>query len=146
MILNKIKEHMLSECEFVGKGLQFAILVTRALQAVVRMRAEDQLQHGLSHADDVRVVRRDLHAGGDVRAAGAEQFGRAGLAHHADAAGRPGPEVRVVAERGDFDVNLLRCIQDRGSDRNFDRDAVDFEFNHVGHSEKTFRITHARRR
>ena len=140
-----LRERVLADAEVGGEALELAAARARALEAVVRMVREDELEHGLAHLDDVRVVREDVHARRRLRAARAEKLRRGDelavvggvaardeLTHHADAAARARPEVRMVAERGDLDVRGLRRVEDRGALRDLNGLAVDLKGNHFG--------------
>ena len=132
------REGIFADAEIRSEFLQFAVATTRALQAVVRVVGEDELEHGAAHVDDVGVVRCDFHAGGDLSATCAEQLRRACVAYHANPAGGACLQIRVVAERGDFDMHRLGGIQDRRAGRDGDRNPVDFELNQIRHSKKPF--------
>ena len=136
-----LRERNLADAEVGGDVLKFTTAGTRALQAVLRVVCENELENRAADLDDVRIVRDDLHAFGRFGAARAEKLrarlelaglrtARDELANHADAAACAGLEIRMVAEGGDLDVGSLCRHEQVGALRDFHRDAVDFEFDH----------------
>jgi len=125
-------EGIVADAEVGGELLELAVPGARALEAVVRVVREDELEDRTAHADDVGVVRRDLHALGGLRAAGAEELRRTGVPDDADAARGGRLEVRMEAEGRDLDVGEGRGLEDGGAIRDFDGNAVDLEMDLVG--------------
>jgi hypothetical protein len=105
------------------------------------MVCEDELENRTADLDDVRVVRYDFHAFNRFRAAGAEELGArnefAGLGaagnelpDDADAAACAGLEVWVIAERRNLYVGFSCGLEKVRALLHFNRDAVNFEFDH----------------
>ena len=136
-----LRERNLADAEVSSDVLKLAAAGTRALEAVLRMVGEDELENRTAHLDDVRIVRDDLHAFDGLGRACAEELrarhelaglgaARNELTHHADAAACAGLEIRMVAEGGDLDVRGLGGHEEVGALRDFHRYAVYFKFDH----------------
>ncbi len=126
-------ERHLADTKLRRHALQLANPRARAPQAVIGVRAEDKLHHGLTDLHDVGVVRRDLHAFGNFGTTGSKQLWRGAVPHHADSARRPSLHVGVMAERGNPHRDLLRCLKDRCPARNFNGDTVDLKMHNIFH-------------
>ncbi len=149
-----LREGVLADAEVGGDRLELAAAGARALQAVVRVVGEDELEHRLADLHDVRVVGDDLHPRRRLGAAGAEQLGaghelaRLGAAgdelpDDADAAAGAGLEVGVVAEGRDLHVRRAGRREQVRAFRDAHRDAVDLERNHFSfHCSGPFRFRH----
>jgi len=114
-----------ANAEVRGQSLQFAILVATAGQALVGMLGHDHLEDRPADVDDLGILGGDVHAGLDRSAAGSEHLVRAADADDADAAGRRGVQVRVLAQSRDMNGYLACRLKDGGARRYFDREAVD---------------------
>ena len=136
-----LRERNLADAEVGGDILKLATAGARALQTVLRMVREDELENRAAHLDDIRIVSDDLHAFHGLGRAGAEKLrarhelsglgaARNELAHHADAAACAGLEIRMVAEGGDLDVRGLGGHEEVGALRDFHRNAVYFKLDH----------------
>ena len=135
------RERHLADAEVGRNRLQLAVPGTRALEAVVRMVREDELQDRAANLHNVRIVGDDLHSRHRLGAARAEQLrarhelarlraARNELTDDADAAAGAGLQVGMVTEGRDLDVRRLRRDEQVAPLRHAHRDAVDLEFNH----------------
>ena len=136
-----LRERNVADAEVGRDRLKLAGAGARALEAVLRVVREDELENRLADLDDVGVVREDLHPGRRLGRAGAEQLrarhelaglraARDELADDADAAACARLQVGMVAERRDLDVGGLGRVEDRRAFRDRDGLAVDLEGDH----------------
>ena len=80
-----------------GQGLQLAVLVAQAGQALVGVPRQNQLQHRAPHIDDLRRFGQNVHLVFDGRATRAQHLARVLDLHDADSAGRRGIQVGMLA-------------------------------------------------
>lgn len=122
----------LANAHLGGEGLKFTVAALLALEAVVRVVAEDQLEDGLAGVEGAGRSSEDLHAFHAVGGAGGGQVA-AGLAvevlgdlNHADAASAGfvfkfhSVELEI-AERRDIDTGHAGSFQDSGAFGDLDR-------------------------
>ena len=134
-------EGNLADTHLSGEGLQLAVAALLALEAVVRVVAEDQLEDGLAGVEGAGRSGEDLHAFHAVGGAGGGQVA-AGLAvevlgdlNHADAASAGfvfkfhSVELEV-AERRDIDTGHTGSFQDSGAFGDLDRFVIYSDINH----------------
>ena len=100
---------------------------------VERMVDQQELQHGLAHAEDLRRIGGDLHAVPDLGVAGDLELGHAFDLDGAHAATAGDAESRVVAVAGDHHAQPLRGFQDVGARFHLDVLPVDIERYHGVH-------------
>ena len=74
-----LRERVLADAEVGRQLLELAGARARALQAVVRVVREDELEDGATRLDDLRIVRDHAHAILHLGDAGADQLARACL-------------------------------------------------------------------
>ena len=96
----------LADAELSRQPLQLAIIVARALQAIVRMGGQNQLDHGTPNGIQLGVVGGDVLALCDRCHARAHQLIEALHLHHANTASRPSRQVGVVAHARNFHVHM----------------------------------------
>ena len=144
-----LRERNVADAEVRGDRLELAAAGARALQAVLRVVREDELQDRAADLHDVGVVGDDLHPGHGLGAARAEQLrarhelagiGAAGheLADDADAAAGARLKVGVVAQRRNLDVGGPCRDEEVGALRHADSDAVDLKRNHFSFHTSSF--------
>lgn len=132
----------LADAHADGEALQLAVAALLALEAVVRVVAEDQLEDGLAGVEGAGRGGEHLHAFHAVGGAGGSQVA-AGLAvevlghlDHADAASARfvlkfhSVELEV-AERRDVDTGHAGSFQDGGAFGDLDRFVIYSDINHL---------------
>ncbi len=123
------------DAEAFGEALQFAVAVLLALQAVVRVVAEDQLDDGLAGVDDACAVGQDFHTLHYVGGASGSQVAAAFNLDHADAASagfvfKIHPIQLKMAEGRDIDTVHTGSLEDGGAFGNLNRFVIYCEINH----------------
>ncbi len=123
------------DAEAFGEALQLAVAVLLALQAVVRVVAEEQLDDGLAGVDDACAVGQYFHTLHNVGGAGGSQVAAAFNLDHADAASagfvfKIHPVQLKVAKSGDVDTVHTGSLKNSGAFGNLNRFVIYCEINH----------------
>ncbi len=112
-------EHMLplvfANTKVCGQCLQLAALVAPARQARIRVRRENELEHGFTDFGNFAVMRRDAHALFDRRGAGARQIVHAVNAHDAQTTGAVRHQVGMFAQCRNIHLHRVRRIEQRAA-------------------------------
>ena len=136
--------------QFPAQGLELAVLVPSAGEALLVVVGQEQLVHGLPGFLHSGVVGLDDHAIlGLHHTGGLEIFGRgADLFYHADTAGAVLVDAFQVAQFGDVDAVALSGLQNGAAGRGGTHFSVDGEFDicHVSYllSQRRQRLASAR--
>ena len=115
--------------------VRLAVAVLLALEAVVRVVAEDQLDDGLAGVDDACAVGQDFHTLHHVGGASGSQVAAAFHFDHADAASA-GFVFKIhsvqleVAEGRNIDTVHTGSLEDSGAFGNLNRFVIYCEINH----------------
>ena len=131
-IRNDVVQGDVPQTEVGGHGLEFAVLVAAACQALVGVLGHDHLDDRAPDLDQLRVLGDDVHARLERRAAGTEHLLGAGDPDDADAARGRRVEVRMLAQRGDVDRHLTRGVEDRRAGLDLNREVVDCRRDELG--------------
>ena len=118
------------DAQFLGQRLQLAVAVAHAVEAVVRMVGQQQLDDGLARLDRPGRMRLDLHALGHRAGAAGNEAALALDLHDAHAAGAGGGQPFDVAERGNVDPRPPQRRQEHLALLGLDGPVVDFDRNH----------------
>ena len=133
-----LRERVLADAEVGRQLLKLAGARARALQAVVRVVRENELEDRAARLDDLGIVRDHAHAFLHLGDASAQQLARGfplrgilavllELADDADAAARARLEVRMIAQGRDRDTGLLGGLKDVPALLSLHLDAVDLD-------------------
>jgi hypothetical protein len=114
-----------------GQGLQLAVTVLRAGEAVERMAGKEELNDDPPGVDDPGAPRLDLHALLYGERAGRGEVGLALDLHHAYAARAAGEQLLDMAQGGNTLSGGLRGLEDGGPRLGLYLPIVDRQVDHV---------------
>ena len=123
------------DAETFGEALEFAVTILLALQTVVRVVAENQLNNGFAGVDNACAVGQHFHAFHYIGGASRGQVAAAFHFDHADTASagfvfKIHPIELEMAERGDIDTVHAGSLENGGAFGNLNRFIIYCEIDH----------------
>ena len=123
------------DAETFGEALQFAVAVLLALEAVVRVVAEDKFNDGFACIDDASAMGQHFHAFHNIGGTGGSQVAAAFDLDNTDAASarfvfKIHPVQLEMAEGGDIDTVHAGSLENSGAFGNLNRFVIYCEINH----------------
>ena len=132
-VRNDVIEAAAGQAEVGGEILQLAVLIAQAGEALVGMAGERQLEHGAADLNNLRRLGEDLHVVFDGSATGTHHSAVALVLDDANAAGRGGIQIGMLAERGYLYVNLACGFQNGCTGLDVNGQPVNPGLNFLGH-------------